>query len=178
MQRWEQLLASDQYRRCSTSLFLGSTYAASSTFKRIWCAKAIHNVSEFQVRHCAACWLNQEVNMRFLKLYWQKSLHSDSLMTAQRVTDCSLWRWAGQDYSLCEEPGAVSPLMSKTHGDVTMYESSLICMLNNHKLICKGLYICDCSKRQSVSNQCGCQLWRLRVARTEETFTGDSPFEV
>lgn len=43
-----------------------------------------------------------------------KSLHSLSLMMPQRVTDCTLWRWARQDYSLCEEPVTMSALMSKT----------------------------------------------------------------
>lgn len=32
----------------------------------------------------------------------RKSLNSPSLVMPQCVTDCSFWRWVGQNYSLCE----------------------------------------------------------------------------
>lgn len=98
-------------------------------------------------------------------------------MMPQHVTDCSLWRWAGQDYSLCEEPGNVSADERdwSSDDDVTTYESSLIYMLNNAKLICKSLS--DCCKHQCVESQSWCQFeersgsWMETFMKTSEVKT-------
>lgn len=66
-----------------------------------------------------------EVDLRVLQLsksqvvverLWQQIF---LLMTPQRATDCSLWGIASRDYSLSEEPMAMSPLMSKSEAQTT-----------------------------------------------------------
>lgn len=48
--------------------------------------------------------------------FWQQIF---LLMMPQRATDCSLWGIVSWDYSLSEEPMAMSPLMSKSEAQMT-----------------------------------------------------------
>lgn len=111
-----------------------------------------HNVIEFQVWYCTACRHSQEVNVRFLKLYWQK------IFTQSLVNDATACYWlqslevsGPRLESLWGARGNVSTDEpdSSSDNNVTMCESGLIYILNNDKLICK--FLCDKSKHWSMN---------------------------
>lgn len=119
------------------------TSAESSSFGRCFTTiksdiiDCSQNVIEFQVRYCTACRHNQEVNVRFLKLYWQK------IFTQSLANDATACYWL-QSLEVSEPRlqtlrGARGDVSADELHYVTMYESSLIYMLNNDKLICKFL---------------------------------------